>query len=92
MLTTGIHSLVSESYPVSTRAGLVAFLITLFFLKTKDSLTITKQSALKLKTINSKKQTKVWKDVIKDTSIIVVSFTEAAARYVYGALEFFFIG
>lgn len=33
-----------------------------------------------------------WKTILKHGGIVVVSLTEAAARYVYGALEFFFIG
>ncbi len=33
-----------------------------------------------------------WRSVISDVGILVTSATEAAARYVYGALEFFFTG
>jgi DHA1 family multidrug resistance protein-like MFS transporter len=33
-----------------------------------------------------------WRRVVSDVGILVTSATEAAARYVYGALEFFFIG
>lgn len=33
-----------------------------------------------------------WADVMTHGGILIASLTEAAARYVYGALEFFFIG
>jgi MFS family permease len=33
-----------------------------------------------------------WRDVIQDVGIMIVSTTEAGARYVHGALEFFLIG
>ena len=33
-----------------------------------------------------------FKAVLSNTGILVASLTEAAARYVYGALEFFFVG
>lgn len=33
-----------------------------------------------------------WRSVVSDVGILVTSATEAAARYVYGALEFFFTG
>jgi len=33
-----------------------------------------------------------FKAVLRNTGIMIASLTEAAARYVYGALEFFFVG
>ena len=33
-----------------------------------------------------------FKTVLRNSSILIASLTEAAARYVYGALEFFFVG
>ena len=35
---------------------------------------------------------KGWISVLSNASVLVASTTEAAARYVYGALEFFFVG
>ncbi len=81
-------------YLIVSIIGLVVFLMTLLFLKEQDD-----TSRLQLPELSSPSQeieksesTYGWKDIFKNLDILIVSSTEAGARYVYGALEFFLIG
>ena len=72
--------------------GLAAFITTLIFLKEHDDMPkVHLQGALSDHSQESK-SINGWKDIFKNLDILVASSTEAAARYVFGALEFFFIG
>ena len=72
-------------------AGLTMFFLTFTLLKEKRATTDKKPSVIQ----ETKKTTPVasgWRTVFSNSKILITSTTEAAARYVYGALEFFFIG
>lgn len=75
-------------------AGSIALFISLVFLNSKH---VSPKNQLLLKKINHpqndpQKVRLEWKDVVTNKGVLIVSTTEAASRYVYGALEFFFIG
>lgn len=76
-------------------AGVIAFVTTFVFLRTShegktpsSTPTISPQPS----TRGQQEAVGDWKAVLKHRGILVASLTEAAARYVFGALEFFFIG
>lgn len=76
-------------------AGITALVTTFFFLRTihkvepPDS---THPITPHPSTRGQQEEVRDWKAVLKHRGILVASLTEAAARYVFGALEFFFIG
>ncbi len=82
-------------YLIVSIIGLAVFLMTLRFLKEQDDTSrvhLPKSSHSPSQENGESESTYGWKDVFKNLDILIVSSTEAGARYVYGALEFFFIG
>ena len=73
-------------------AGFTALIITLFVLKDKDEerLPVTQPNYPQVTVERSFFEG--WRKVFSNFGILVTGVTEAAARYVYGAIEFFFIG
>jgi len=74
-------------------AGITALFTTLLIkendttLKVQSSSTLSNSSPKKMKF-----KTNEWREVIRNGGIVVASVVDAAAYYVYGALEFFLIG
>jgi MFS family permease len=68
-------------------AGLTTLFLTIFFYKEK-----TDGFLIRFKEKETIKSTYGWRQVFGNLGVIVTSTTEAATRYVYGALEFFLIG
>jgi MFS family permease len=82
-------------YLVVSMIGLTVFLMTLFFLREQDTtpqVHLSEESPSLSQENGEPESAYGWKDIFKTLDILVVSSTEAAARYVYGALEFFLIG
>jgi MFS family permease len=76
-------------------AGMTAFGITLVFFRTPavgDDAQALSRTLDRGSTPRSQDTVSGWQTVLKHGGILVTSATEAAARYVHGALEFFFIG
>jgi MFS family permease len=75
--------------------GCTTFLITLFFFQTRVDVVSEPSRPVETHSTQDKSHeelAKGWREIMKDPEIVVVSSTEAAARYVYGALEFFLVG
>lgn len=94
-----ILSVTTWNYPILYvavgLAGFTAFVITFFFHQTRQEV-MTHSSTLDIPpqptTIGQRDAVGDWKAILKHGGILVASLIEATARYVYGALEFFFIG
>ncbi len=68
-------------------AGVTAFVIALLFLAEK------KNFGKQMHTENStRKMFSGWLEIIKNTKVLVVSFVQAIQYYVFGSVEFFFVG
>ena len=82
-------------YLIVSIIGLAVFLMTLLFLKEQEDTSrvhLPESSSSPSQESGEPDSTYGWKDIFKNLDILLVSSTEAAARYVYGALEFFLIG
>jgi MFS family permease len=81
-------------YAVVGLAGVTAFLITFFVypLRHEGNPSASPSDNDLTSPPDSPEGVSDWKAVLKHSGILIASLTEAAARYVYGALEFFFIG
>ncbi|MHA2313769.1 MAG: MFS transporter [Candidatus Hermodarchaeia archaeon] len=82
-------------YLVVSMVGLAVFLMTLLFLREQDTIPPTPLSdtaSIPAPEHGDSESSSGWKDIFHNLDIVVVSSTEAAARYVCGALEFFLIG
>jgi MFS family permease len=75
-------------------AGATAFGITLVFFRTRNAVMDSSSPTTLDRASTPQPQEPVgdWRTVLKHGGILVASATEASARYVHGALEFFFIG
>ena len=82
-------------WTIRPKPELVVLLITFLFLKIQDPLS---QKQVSISSFNTSTKTGAstssygWIDILRNLDILVISSTEAAVRYVYGALEFFLIG
>lgn len=74
-------------YLVVGIAGLGTLFLTMFYLVEKNE-----ASPVCIKKKEKTKSTYGWRQVFGNPGVMVTSTTEAATRYVYGALEFFLIG
>jgi MFS family permease len=73
-------------------AGFAALFITLMVLKEKSGEQLASRQPNRPLEGGKRSFFEGWRSVFSDVNILATSATEAAARYVYGALEFFFIG
>ena len=76
-------------------AGVTTLFTTIILLKEKNSAAEKHSVNTSLNRFQGKRKTEStrgWRTVLGNPRILVASTTEAVARYVYGALEFFFIG
>ena len=69
-------------------AGITAFVIALLFLAEKR----TSVTELSPEVKSPRKMFSGWLTIIKNTSILGVSFVQAAQYYVFGSVEFFLVG
>jgi MFS family permease len=68
-------------------AGIVTLFSTLILLKEKDDVSTDRSQEH-----GKAKSTYGWREVFGNLGIMITSITEAATRFVYGALEFFLVG
>ena len=73
-------------------AGISTLFATLVFFKEEDKTAEEHPVGTSFKRFRESESVRGWKAVLLNLNILVVSSTEAAARYVYGALEFFLVG
>jgi MFS family permease len=73
-------------------AGIISLLTTLVAFKRNSMKERGSSDAANHLRERRKDSPKAWVSVLSNASVLVASTTEAAARYVHGALEFFFVG